>query len=118
MEFLWPAALWGLAALAGLAAAFWRQSRRRARQAWSHPWAAGVAWPPPRRNLAAFLYVGALGAVGLAVARPTLPLRVPVREAVVVLSIDVSGSMRSQDMLPNRLEAAREAARVFIRGLS
>lgn len=118
MEFLWPGALWGLVGLAGLAAGFWWQSRRRAPQAWSHPWVAGLAWPPPRRNLAALLYLGALGAVGLAAARPTLPLRVPVREAAVVLSIDVSGSMRSQDMLPNRLEAAREAARVFIRGLS
>lgn len=33
------------------------------------------------------------------------------------LSIDASGSMRSQDMYPNRLQASKGAARAFLRGL-
>lgn len=117
MQFLWPAALWGLLGLAGLAAGALWASRNRTPTAWSHPEAALLAGAPRRRNLAPALYLGALAAVAVGVARPTMPLRVPVREAVVVLSMDVSGSMRSQDMQPNRLEAAKEAARVFLRGL-
>lgn len=117
MQLLWPAALWGLAVVAGLAAVFRWLSRRRAVRAWAHPGTSLLVGGSPRRNLAPALYFGALAAVALGLARPTVPLRVPVREAAVVLSVDVSGSMRSQDMQPNRLEAAKEAARAFVRGL-
>lgn len=34
-----------------------------------------------------------------------------------MLSLDVSGSMRSRDILPSRLEAAKEAAKSFVRTL-
>lgn len=39
MEFLWPAALWGLALVAGLAAGSVWAARRPGRRAWIHPWA-------------------------------------------------------------------------------
>ncbi len=117
MEFLWPGVLWGLAGLAALAAgaAWW--GRGRSPRGWVHPLAGFAAGVRPKHALAPLLYFGALAAVLVAAARPTVPLRLPVRGAAVVLSIDVSGSMRSQDMSPNRLEAAKEAARAFVRGL-
>ena len=119
MEFLWPAALWGLALVAGLAAGVVWLSRRRVPRAWKHPWAAEAEGLPHRqRHVASLLYLGALATVVVGTARPVAAVRLPVRDAAVVLSIDVSGSMRSQDLLPNRLEAAKEAARAFLRGLS
>ncbi|MCS7235278.1 MAG: VWA domain-containing protein [Armatimonadota bacterium] len=117
MQFLWPEALWGLVALPGLAGVAVWFARRRAVTGWHHPQAAWLATASPRRRLAPTLYFGALAAVAVGLARPTLPLHLPVREAAVALSIDVSGSMRSQDMRPNRLEAAKEAARAFVRRL-
>ncbi len=119
MEFLWPAALWGLALVAGQAAGVVWLSRRRVPRAWKHPWAAEAEGLPHRqRHVASLLYLGALATVVVGTARPVAAVRLPVRDAAVVLSIDVSGSMRSQDLLPNRLEAAKEAARAFLRGLS
>lgn len=118
MEFLWPAALWGLALVAGLAGGSVWVARRRAGGAWSYPRVEQLAGLGGARRLAPTLYWAALTAVAVAVARPVVPLTLPVRGAAVVLSIDVSGSMRSQDMHPNRLEAAKEAARAFLRGLS
>jgi Ca-activated chloride channel family protein len=38
----------------------------------------------------------------------------PVQEGVVILAIDVSGSMRAEDLKPNRMEAAKEAAKAFV----
>ncbi len=119
MGFLWPAALWGLVLVAGLAAGVVWLRRRPVPRTWKYPWAAELGNLPHRQNrLASLLYLGALAAVVVGAARPVAAVRLPVRGAAVVLSIDVSGSMRSQDMLPNRLEAAKEAARAFLRGLS
>jgi Ca-activated chloride channel family protein len=53
--------------------------------------------------------------VGLA--RPVAPLPVPAPEGVVVLSIDVSRSMLAEDLPPNRMEAAKLAAREFVGAL-
>jgi Ca-activated chloride channel family protein len=53
-----------------------------------------------------FLLVGA--------ARPELELGVPRRQGTVVLAFDSSNSMLAQDIAPNRLEAAKQAARRFV----
>jgi Ca-activated chloride channel family protein len=39
---------------------------------------------------------------------------VPSQEGTVILAIDVSGSMLAEDMKPNRMEAAKAAARAFV----
>jgi Ca-activated chloride channel family protein len=41
-------------------------------------------------------------------------MMLPSRQGTVILTFDVSGSMRAEDMKPTRLEAAKIAARVFI----
>lgn len=118
--FLWPSALWLLGLVPGLTLAY-RRARRRAP-------AGPVAFPhvgvlaeaagharPVRQHLAVVLFLAALALVVTALARPQAPLPVPADRSAIVLAIDISGSMRSTDVLPNRLAAAQEAARAFIR---
>ncbi|WP_156745465.1 VWA domain-containing protein, partial [Mycobacterium sp. 1165178.9] len=48
-----------------------------------------------------------------AMAGPTSDVRIPLNRAVVMLVIDVSESMASTDVPPNRLDAAKEAGKQF-----
>jgi Ca-activated chloride channel family protein len=65
------------------------------------------------RHLPAILLVGALVLLTTAMAAPTHDVRIPRNRAVVMLVIDVSESMVSTDVAPNRLEAAKEAGKQF-----
>ncbi len=70
--------------------------------------------PGWRRHAAAVAFVLALVALVVSVARPTRDERVPRERATVVLAIDVSLSMDADDIEPNRLAAAQEAADAFL----
>ena len=70
--------------------------------------------PAWRRHVPPVVYLGAIAALALALARPTMVVAVPREDATVLLTIDVSGSMRATDVSPTRLDAAREAARSFV----
>jgi Ca-activated chloride channel family protein len=67
-----------------------------------------------RRKIPALLFVVALLALGLAAARPRAVVAVPASSTSILLTIDVSTSMCSNDVAPNRLTVAREAARQFV----
>ena len=69
------------------------------------------AW---RRAIPLVALLLALSAIGVAVARPHVSLRVPDERATVVLVLDTSRSMLSEDVRPSRLEAAKEAAQTFM----
>ena len=69
------------------------------------------AW---RRAMPLVALLLALSAIGVAVARPHVSLRVPNERATVVLVLDTSRSMLSEDVRPSRLEAAKEAAQTFM----
>ena len=119
MNFLAPEMLLGLL-LIPLAIGFylWAQ-RRRSRYAvrfTNLDLLANIAPPRPswRRHLPAALYLGAIAALLIGLARPTMVLAVPREDATVVLAIDVSGSMRASDVSPTRLDAARASAQSFI----
>ena len=70
--------------------------------------------PAWRRHLPPALYLGAIAALLLALARPTMTIAVPREDATVMLTMDVSGSMKATDVSPTRLDAARAAAESFI----
>jgi Ca-activated chloride channel homolog len=66
--------------------------------------------PGARRHLPAALYVAALAAVAVALARPEATVAVPEERAAVVVATDVSGSMQARDVSPTRMAAVRRAA--------
>jgi Ca-activated chloride channel family protein len=70
--------------------------------------------PAWRRHLPPVIYLAAVAALAIGLARPTMVVAVPREDATVMLTIDVSGSMKATDVSPTRLDAAREAARSFI----
>jgi len=69
--------------------------------------------PSRWRHLPAILLVMSLLLLTVAMAGPTNDVRIPRNRAVVMLTIDVSQSMRATDVSPSRLAAAQEAAKQF-----
>ncbi|HEX2356552.1 MAG TPA: VWA domain-containing protein [Micromonosporaceae bacterium] len=71
----------------------------------------GLGW---RRHAAAGAFLLSLVALGAAMARPAMDTKEPLERATVMLAIDVSLSMESNDVAPTRIEAAQEAAKLFV----
>ena len=67
-----------------------------------------------RRHIPPVVFLLAVIAMLLAVARPTAVITLPSEQRTIVMAIDVSLSMRATDVEPNRLVAAQEAAKTFI----
>src|SRR4051812_8413281 len=67
-----------------------------------------------RRHLPFALFLAALTSLIVALGRPVDIISVPSGHATIVLTMDVSGSMRQMDIQPSRLEAAQAAALSFI----
>jgi Ca-activated chloride channel family protein len=92
--------------------------RRRCVQAitYSHLGFMLAALRPPRAPERVFFTVSFLGATLLALAFGGVRthMRVPVKDATVLLCIDTSGSMQTHDLPPSRARAAEAAARRFI----
>jgi Ca-activated chloride channel family protein len=70
--------------------------------------------PSWRRHIPPLLYLLALAALALAIARPHELVNVAKREATVILVTDSSGSMQATDVKPSRLAAAQTAAKGFV----
>jgi Ca-activated chloride channel family protein len=73
--------------------------------------ASGRPW---RRWLATSVFLAAIAALCIAVARPHVTSNVTSDKATVILVLDVSGSMQSVDVKPTRLAAAQKAMHVFL----
>jgi Ca-activated chloride channel family protein len=119
VSFTWPLVLVGLAVLPLLVVAYaWTERRRvRAQAAFGNPDLLPnvVERAPGRlRYLPLVLLLVALGAMIVGVARPHATVKVPREEATVILAMDVSRSMKADDIEPTRLEAARAAAKAFL----
>lgn len=71
----------------------------------------GPGW---RRHIPAALFLVALTWMIVALARPEANTLVPSAEGTIILAVDVSGSMTATDLQPNRMEAAKAAARAFV----
>jgi Ca-activated chloride channel family protein len=119
MSFAEPAVLLGLIALPLLAGWYLLEQRRRRVAATAfaaprlHPSVAPLR-PRWRRHLPLAVVALALGALILAAAKPQRTVAVPIERAAIVMTTDVSGSMTATDVQPNRLVAAKRAARRFL----
>ena len=119
LDFAAPSRLWwlvGVLVLAGLHV--WRQ-RRRSRYAVRFPELDLLLSVVPRRSrwlrhLPAALLLLALTGTTAAWAEPTADVSVPRERATVVVTLDVSASMMATDVSPDRITAAKEAARAFV----
>jgi Ca-activated chloride channel homolog len=67
-----------------------------------------------RRWIPAAFLLAALIAASAALAVPQVRIEVPEQNGTVVFLVDVSGSMRSSDISPTRLQAAVNAMRTFV----
>jgi Ca-activated chloride channel homolog len=70
--------------------------------------------PAWRRHVPPALYLVAMTALVVALARPTATVAVPREDATIILTMDVSGSMLATDVAPTRLASAKQAASTFI----
>jgi Ca-activated chloride channel family protein len=119
MTFLWPEMLWLLAALPMLVLAYWLILRRQKKAAVRYASLRLVkdalgrhaGW---RRHLPAALALATVAVMVIAVARPAAVLTLPSEHSIVVLTMDVSGSMSATDVEPTRLAASQAAARAFV----
>jgi len=119
MTFTWPLVLVALAAVPVLVALYIDRDRRRvASQAeFGNPDLLPnvVDREPGRlRYLPPLIMLVALVFLIVGVARPHATVSVPREEATIVLAMDVSRSMKANDVEPTRLDAARIAAKTFL----
>jgi Ca-activated chloride channel family protein len=70
--------------------------------------------PRWRRHLPMLAFLLAMIILIAAAARPQRTIATPVEKASIMLATDVSGSMTATDVQPNRLVAAKQAARAFL----
>src|SRR5919107_6418175 len=118
MSFREPLLLVGLGLLPLALLAYVAAQRRRRRFAVRYTnvdLLASVARASPLRHLPALLLLLAFAALLVALARPERTVAAKREEATVIMVTDTSGSMLAKDVLPDRLTAAREAARTLAR---
>lgn len=70
-----------------------------------------------KRHLSVLASLLSMSALVLAFATPLAYVNQPRERATIVIGIDVSLSMRAEDVLPNRIEAAKTAAKQFVDSL-
>ncbi len=122
MHFVWPEALWSLLMLPLLWATYVWLIKRQRPQALRFPSLMLLrpalqgqrAW---RRHVPPLLLWLALACSLLALARPFARVSLPSDYMTLVMALDVSRSMLAQDVPPSRFEAAKDAAKAFIREL-
>jgi Ca-activated chloride channel homolog len=119
MSLIWPEALWLLLAVPVLVGAYAALLRRRKKGALRFASLALVkdatgAAQRVRRHIPPLLFLFALVAAIVAIARPSAVVTLPSEQRTIILAIDVSLSMRAADVEPNRLAAAQAAAKTFV----
>ena len=119
MSFANPYVLLALLALPLLALAYVGEQRRRrmAAQAFAvEKLQPSVAPRRPRwrRHMPVLVFALAMAVLVGAAAKPQRTIATPIERASIMLATDVSGSMTATDVAPNRLVAAKQAARKFL----
>jgi Ca-activated chloride channel family protein len=119
MNFLWPGNLLLVLVVPALIAAYIWAQRRRQKYALRYASLSLVrealgSGPGRKRHIPPALFLVALFFMTIGTSRPETVVVVPVQEGTVILTLDVSGSMLAEDLAPNRMEAAKEAAKAFV----
>ncbi len=119
MVFVWPGFLLLLGLIPLLILAYILVLRRRRRFAVRYSSLALVRQALPRhsflrRHLPFILALLAIATLVIAMGRPVTIISIPTDQTTIIFTIDVSGSMRSVDIPPSRLQAAETAALYFI----
>jgi Ca-activated chloride channel family protein len=118
MTFLWPGFFVAMGLIPLLIGLYiWRLRKRRFAVRYSSLELIRAAQPQRsrwRRHIPIAVFLLALAALVTALSRPVVVTSVPTNQTTIILTIDVSGSMRSRDITPNRLQAAEDAAFAFI----
>ncbi len=119
MTFGAPWALVLLLAVPAGVAAYVRTRRRGAQRAATLAEQGLVATRPQsktriRRHVPFGLFVVALTLLVVGMAQPMTTVKTPKREGTVILALDVSNSMKADDIKPSRMDAAKVAARAFV----
>lgn len=122
MHFLWPQYLWLMAALPLLILLYVWLLRRKKKMAVRYASLSIVKEAMGRgqtfrRHIPPALFLLAMAAMLLAAARPVAVITLPSTQQTIILAMDVSGSMRATDVQPNRLVAAQNAAKSFLKEL-
>src|SRR5215472_6003325 len=120
MSFSWPWALLALLVIPLVFATWWLTRLRRRRAVVRVTSIALVRTAMPgrsrwRRRIPVALLTLGLAVLAVGAARPQATVPVPSSSATIMLALDVSGSMCSTDVQPNRITAAEQAAAAFIR---
>jgi Ca-activated chloride channel family protein len=120
MSFSWPWALLALLVIPLVFAAWWLTRSRRRRSAVRVTSITLVRTAMPgrsrwRRRIPAALLTLGLAVLAVGAARPQATVPVASSSATIMLALDVSGSMCSTDVQPNRITAAEQAASAFIK---
>ena len=122
MSVEWPGLLWALLLVPVALAAYLVAQRRRSRYVvrfTNLDLLANVVSAKPgwRRHLPPALYLLALAALLISLARPQAVALVPKEQATIILVMDVSGSMNATDVEPTRLVSSQRAAASFVQQL-
>jgi Ca-activated chloride channel homolog len=121
MSFAWPQYLWLLLVVPVLVAAYVAVLRRKkAAVRYADLGLVKAALGPGqrlRRHVPPLLFLLAIVAALVAVARPQAVITLPSDSRTVVLAMDVSLSMRANDVEPSRIVAAQNAAKAFVKDL-
>ena len=120
MSLSWPWALLALLVIPLVFAVWWLTRRRRRRSAVRVTSIALVRAALPgrsrwRRRIPVALLTLGLAVLAVGAARPQATVPVASSSATIMLAMDVSGSMCSTDVRPNRITAAEQAASAFIK---
>jgi Ca-activated chloride channel family protein len=120
VSFSWPWALLSLLTLPLVLAVWWAVRRRRRRATVHVTSMALIAAAVPgrsrwRRRVPAALFAAGLGVLAVGAARPQATVPEATSSATIMLALDVSGSMCSTDVYPNRITAAEQSAGAFIK---
>ena len=121
-SFLWPEFLWLLLLLPLLVLLYIWLLRRKKKIALRYASLSIVReamgkGPSFRRHIPPMLFLMSLAAMLVASARPSAVVSLPSQRETIILAMDVSGSMRATDVLPNRLVASQNAAKAFLADL-